>query len=53
MVDYDIVIGVWLDMIEYGWEKDDWLEILKKVMDVDILVIGILIWLGEKILICM
>jgi len=47
-VDYDIAFGVYPDMTEHGWEKDEWPEIQKKVMDANILVIGSPIWLGEK-----
>jgi multimeric flavodoxin WrbA len=47
-VDHDIAFGVWPDMTEHGWEKDDWPKISKKVMDADILVIAASIWLGEK-----
>jgi multimeric flavodoxin WrbA len=48
IVDQSIAMGVYPDMTEYGWEKDDWPKIQKKVMDADILVIGTPIWLGEK-----
>ena len=51
-VDHDIAPGVWDDMTEHGWEKDEWPEILPKVMAADILVIGTPIWLGEKSSIC-
>ncbi|MFO7846493.1 MAG: NAD(P)H-dependent oxidoreductase [Balneolaceae bacterium] len=47
-VDYDVAIGVYPDMREHGWEKDDWPSIQKKVMDANILIIGTPIWLGEK-----
>ena len=47
-VDYDIAFGVWPDMTEHGWDKDDWPQISKKVMAADILVIACSIWLGEK-----
>jgi len=47
-VDHNIAFGVYPDMSEYGWEKDDWPTIQKKVMDANILVIGTPIWLGEK-----
>ena len=47
-VDYDVAIGVWPDMTEHGWERDQWPEIQEKVMAADILVIGCSIWLGEK-----
>lgn len=47
-VDYDIAPGVYPDMAEEGFEKDDWPELQQKVMDVNILIIGSPIWLGEK-----
>lgn len=50
--DYDIAPGVYPDMKEKGWGKDDWPMIFKKVMDADILVIGTPIWLGEKSSVC-
>ena len=51
-VDYDIAYGVWPDMTEQGWEKDDWPQILEKVMVADILVVTSSIWLGEKTSVC-
>ena len=47
-VDYDIAYGVYPDMTEHGWEKDDWPTIYEKVNAAQILVIGSPIWLGEK-----
>lgn len=46
-VDYDIPPGMQPDMTEHGWEKDDWPDIQKKVMDANILVFGTPIWLGQ------
>ncbi|MDX1666381.1 MAG: NAD(P)H-dependent oxidoreductase, partial [Saprospiraceae bacterium] len=51
-VDYDIAPGVYPDMTEHGFEKDDWPAIQEKVMEADILVIGSPIWLGEKSSVC-
>jgi multimeric flavodoxin WrbA len=51
-VDRDIAYGVWPDMQEHGWERDDWPGILEKVMASNILVIGSSIWLGEKTSVC-
>ena len=51
-VDHDIATGVWDDMTEHGWEKDEWPELLEQVMAADILVIGTPIWLGEKSSVC-
>lgn len=47
-VDFDVATGVYPDMTEKGWNKDEWPELSKKVLDADILVIGTPIWLGEK-----
>lgn len=47
-VDFEIATGVWPDMTEHGWEKDDWPAISDRIMSADILVIGTSIWLGEK-----
>ena len=51
-VDYNIASGVWPDMTEHGWDKDDWPQISEKVMPANILVIGSSIWLGEKTSVC-
>jgi len=51
-VDYEIAYGVYPDMKEHGWDKDDWPEIYKKVQRSDILVLGTPIWLGEKSSLC-
>ena len=51
-VDHDIATGVWPDMREHGWDKDDWPLIHERVMAADILVISTPIWLGEKSSVC-
>jgi multimeric flavodoxin WrbA len=51
-VDHEIATGVYPDMTEHGWERDDWPEISEKVMAADILVVLSPIWLGEKSLVC-
>jgi multimeric flavodoxin WrbA len=51
-VDYNIAYGVYPDMKEHGWEKDDWFKIYEKVKAADILVLGSPIWLGEKSSVC-
>ncbi len=51
-VDYDLASGVWPDMTEHGWDKDDWPQISHKVMAAEILVMGSSIWLGEKTSVC-
>src|SRR5882757_5746281 len=51
-IDHDIATGVYPDIKEHGWEKDDWPEIFEKVMAADILVLTAPIWLGEKSSVC-
>ena len=50
--DHVIAPGVWPDMTEHGWDRDDWPEIFAKVIAAEILVLGTPIWLGEKSSIC-
>ena len=47
-VDRDIPPGVYPDMTEHGWDRDDWPAIFDQVMAADILVLCTPIWLGEK-----
>lgn len=51
-VDLNLAFGVYPDMTERGWDKDDWPSIYEKVKSADILVIGSPIWLGEKSSVC-
>ena len=51
-VDHEIATGVYPDMTEHGWERDDWPAIFEKVMAADILVLLSPIWLGEKSSVC-
>ena len=51
-VEYDVAFGIYPDMTEHGYEKDDWPRILDKVLKADILVIGSPIWLGERSSVC-
>ena len=51
-VDHELAFGVYPDMTEHGWERDDWPAILQKVLAADILVIGSPIWLGERSSVC-
>ena len=51
-VDYAIADGVYPDMTEHGWAKDDWPQLFEKVKEANILVLGTPIWLGEKSSVC-
>lgn len=51
-IDFDIATGVYPDMTEHGWDKDDWPDIFKKVEAAEILVVTSPIWLGEKSSVC-
>ena len=48
LVDHDIAFGVYPDMREHGWARDDWPELWAKISRADILVVGTPIWLGEE-----
>ena len=51
-IDYTIAPGVYPDMTEHGWDKDDWPGIFEKVKAANILIVTSSIWLGEKTSIC-
>jgi multimeric flavodoxin WrbA len=51
-VDFDLPPGVYPDMTEYGFDRDDWPQLCRRVMDANILVIGTPIWLGEESSVC-
>lgn len=48
LVDHDVANGVYPDMREHGWEKDEWPELFKRVIAADIVIVGTPIWLGQK-----
>jgi multimeric flavodoxin WrbA len=51
-VDHGIAPGVWPDMTEHGWERDDWPALFERIYAADILVLCTPIWLGEKSSVC-
>jgi multimeric flavodoxin WrbA len=51
-IDHEIATGVWPDMTEHGWDRDDWPAIFETVIAADILVLMTPIWLGEKSSVC-
>lgn len=53
MLDHQIPPGVYSDMREHGWQRDDWPELLwPKVRDANILIVGTPLWLGEESSVC-
>ncbi|XLS29095.1 flavodoxin family protein [Flavobacteriaceae bacterium M23B6Z8] len=48
LVDHQVAFGVYPDMTEHGWEKDEWPSLFERISDADILVMGTPIWLGER-----
>ena len=52
MVNHSVPPGVYPDMTEYGYDKDEWPEIWKTVREADILIIGTPLWLGEESSVC-
>ena len=52
LIDHEVPPGVYPDMTEHGYKKDEWTNIFKRVMEADILIVGTPLWLGEKSSIC-
>ena len=51
-VDHEVAHGVYPDMTEHGWERDEWPALQKRVLAADILVLCTPIWLGDKSSVC-
>lgn len=49
---HQIPPGIYPDMTEHGWERDDWRTIWEKVKASDILIVGTPLWLGEESSVC-
>jgi len=52
MTAQQVPYGVYPDMTEHGWDRDDWPKLWEKVKAADILIIGTPIWLGEESSVC-
>ncbi|WP_205589268.1 flavodoxin family protein [Mesonia aquimarina] len=48
LVDHEVASGVYPDMTEHGWQKDEWPQLFDRIFKADILIVGTPIWLGEK-----
>ncbi len=51
-VDHELPPGVYPDMREHGWDRDDWPGLFSRVVAADIVIVGTPIWLGEKSSVC-
>ena len=52
MLSHQIPPGIYPDMTDHGWDRDDWPDLWQKVLAANILVIGTPIWLGEESSVC-
>ena len=52
MLSHDIPPGIYPDMTDHGWDRDDWPALWPRVLAANILVIGTPIWLGEESSVC-
>ena len=52
MLAHQVPPGVYPDMTEHGWDRDDWPALWEKIEATQILVIGTPLWLGEESSVC-
>jgi multimeric flavodoxin WrbA len=52
LLDHQIPPGVYPDMTEHGWQRDDWPKLWPRIEAAQILVIGTPLWLGEESSVC-
>jgi multimeric flavodoxin WrbA len=52
LLSHDVPPGIYPDMREHGWDRDDWPVLWDRVLAADILVVGSPIWLGEESAVC-
>lgn len=52
LLDHQIPPGVYPDMTEHGWDRDDWPGLWDRIKAAHILVVGTPLWLGEESSVC-
>lgn len=52
LLDHQVPSGIYPDMTEHGWDRDDWPQLWERIKAADILVVGTPLWLGEESSVC-
>lgn len=52
LASHEVAPGVYPDMTEHGWQRDEWPTLWEKVKAADIQIVGTPLWLGEESSIC-
>lgn len=52
LLEHDVPPGIYPDMTDHGWDRDDWPTLWEKVKAANILVLGTPLWLGEESSVC-
>jgi len=47
LIDHEVATGMYPDMTEHGWDKDEWPAIFNRIISSDILIVATPIWLGQ------
>ncbi len=49
---HEVPSGIYPDMTEHGWDRDDWPQLWETIGSADILIVATPIWLGEVSSVC-
>ena len=52
LLSHQVPPGIYPDMTEHGWQRDDWPKLWNTIKTADILVVGTPLWLGEESSVC-
>ncbi|MEZ4647795.1 MAG: NAD(P)H-dependent oxidoreductase [Candidatus Eisenbacteria bacterium] len=52
MLDHEVPPGIYPDMADHGWDRDDWPMLWKTIEAAQIVVVGTPLWLGEESSVC-
>ena len=48
LLEHDVPPGIYPDMTDHGWDRDDWPVLWKTIVAAQIVVVGTPLWLGEE-----